>query len=53
MLHLMKIHNHVITDYTNLLKRLLGYITLDVQSALDNIAHGKLDIQIDGLMTVY
>ena len=50
MRHLMKVYSHVITDCANLLEQTLGCIKPDVQSALNDTAHGKLDIQIDGLM---
>ncbi len=48
--HLLKTHNHILTDCADLLDQAMGGITKDVQSALDDIARGKLDIQIDGLM---
>lgn len=50
MLHLVKTHRDIVSDCANLLEQALGYITPDAQSALDDIARGKLDIQIDGLM---
>ncbi len=48
--HLMKSHKNIVSDCACLLEQTLGYITPDAQSALDDIARGKLDIQIDGLM---
>lgn len=50
MRHLLKIRGYVTTDCANLLEPTLGCITPDAQSALDKIARGKLDIQIDDLM---
>ncbi len=50
MRHLMKANGDIVSDYVDLLEQTLGYITPDAQSALDDIARDKLDIQIDGLM---
>ncbi len=50
MRHLLKTHNHILTDCADLLGQTMGDITKDAQSTLDDIARGKLDIQIDGLM---
>ncbi len=50
MRHLLKTHNHILTDCAELLGQAIDGITKDAQSALDDIARGKLDIQIDGLM---
>ncbi len=50
MHHLMKAHRGIVSDCASLLEQILGYITPDAQSTLDDIARGKLDIQIDGLM---
>ncbi len=48
--NLLKKYNNILADCADLLEQTLGSITKDAQSALDDIARGKLDIQIDGLM---
>ena len=48
--HLMKTHSGIVSDCAGLLEQTLEYITPDAQSVLDDIARGKLDIQIDELM---
>lgn len=50
MHHLLKIHQNIIPDCADLLSQALEEISLDARSVLHDIAHGKLDIQIDGLM---
>ena len=50
MHHLLKIHQNIIPDCADLLSQALEEISLDARSVLRDIAHGKLDIQIDGLM---
>ena len=49
MHHLLKIHKNIIPDCADLLSQALGEILSDARSVLNDIAHGKLDIQIDGL----
>ncbi len=48
--HLLKTHREITPDCAELLDQTLGGTTEDAQSAIDDIARGKLDIQIDGLM---
>lgn len=50
MRHLMKVHADILDMCSNLLEHTLGGITPDIRSALDDIARGKPDIHIDGLM---
>ena len=50
MHHLLKIHKNIIPDCADLLSQAPGEISSDARSVLNDIAHGKLDIQIDGLM---
>lgn len=50
MHHLLKIHQNIIPDCADLLSQTLGEISSDARSVLNDIAHGKLEIQIDGLM---
>lgn len=50
MRHLMKVHEDILDICSNLLEHTLGAITPDIRSALDDIARGKPDIHIDGLM---
>lgn len=50
MWHLMKTYTGCLAECASLLDNTLGCITADAQSALDDIARGKLDIQIDDLM---
>ena len=50
MHHLLKIHKNIIPDCADLFSQALGEISSDARSVLNDIAHGKLDIQIDGLM---
>lgn len=46
--HLLKIHKNIIPDCADLLSQAPGEISSDTR--LNDIAHGKLEIQIDGLM---
>lgn len=48
--HLLKIHKNIIPDCADLLSQALEEISSDARSVLNDIAHGKLDIQFDGLM---
>ena len=48
--HLLKTHKSIIPDCADLLSQALGEISSDARSVLNDIAHGKLEIQIDGLM---
>ena len=50
MHHLLKIHKNIIPDCADLLSQTPGEISSDARSVLNDIARGKLDIQIDGLM---
>ena len=50
MYHLLKTHKNIIPDCADLLSQATGEISSDARSVLNDIAHGKLDIQIDGLM---
>ena len=50
MHHLLKIHKNIIPDCADLLSQATGEISSDARSVLNEIAHGKLDIQFDGLM---
>lgn len=50
MHHLLKTHQNIIPDCADLLSQALEEISSDARSVLHDIAHGKLDIQIDGLM---
>ena len=50
MHHLLKTHQNIIPDCADMLSQALGEISSDARSVLNDIAHGKLDIQIDGLM---
>lgn len=50
MHHLLKTHQNIIPDCAALLSQAPGEISSDARSVLNDIAHGKLDIQIDGLM---
>ena len=50
MNHLLKTHKNIIPDCADLLSQALGEISSDARSVLNDIAHGKLEIQIDGLM---
>ena len=50
MWHLMKTYTGCLAECASLLDNTLGCITADAQSALDDIARGKLDFQIDDLM---
>ena len=50
MHHLLKIHKNIIPDCADMLSQAPGEISSDARSVLNDIAHGKLDIQIDGLM---
>lgn len=50
MNHLLKTHKNIIPDCADLLSQAPGEISSDARSVLNDIAHGKLDIQIDGLM---
>ena len=46
----MKTHKNIIPDCADMLSQTPGEILSDAQSVLNDIAHGKLEIQIDGLM---
>lgn len=48
--HLLKTHKNIIPDCADLLSQAPGEISSDARSVLNDIARGKLDIQIDGLM---
>ena len=48
--HLLKIHKNIIPDCADLLSQAPGEISSDARSVLNDIAHGKLDIRIDGPM---
>lgn len=50
MNHLLKTHKNIIPDCADLLSQAPGEISSDARSVLNDIARGKLDIQIDGLM---
>lgn len=50
MHHLLKIHKNIIPDCADLFSQALGEISSDARSVLNDIARGKLDIRIDGLM---
>ena len=50
MHHLLKTHQNIIPDCADMLSQALREISSDARSVLNDIAHGKLDIQIDGLM---
>ena len=50
MHHLLKIHKNIIPDCADLLSQTPGEISSDARSVLNDIARGKLDIRIDGLM---
>ena len=50
MHHLMKTHKNIIPDCADMLSQTPGEISSDARSVLNDIAHGKLDIRIDGLM---
>ena len=50
MHHLLKTHQNIIPDCADMLSQALGEISSDARSVLNDIAHGKLDIRIDGLM---
>ena len=50
MHHLLKIHKNIIPDCADLLSQAPEEISSDARSVLNDIAHGKLDIRIDGLM---
>ena len=50
MCHLIKTNTGCLTECASLLDNTLSCVTADAQSALDDIARSKLDIQIDDLM---
>ena len=50
MHHLLKTHHNIIPDCVDVLSQALGEISSDARSVLNDIARGKLDIRIDGLM---
>ena len=50
MHHLLKTHQNIIPDCADLLSQATGEISSDARSVLNDIARGKLDIRIDGLM---
>ena len=50
MHHLLKTHQNIIPDCVDVLSQALGEISSDARSVLNDIARGKLDIRIDGLM---
>lgn len=50
MHHLMKTHKNIIPDCADMLSQTPGEILSDARSVLNDIARGKLDIRIDGLM---
>ncbi len=50
MHHLLKTHENIIPDCAELLSQTLGEILSYAQSVMNDIAHGKTYIQIDGLM---
>lgn len=50
MHHLLKIHKNIIPDCADLLSQATGEISSDARPVLNDIARGKLDIRIDGLM---
>lgn len=50
MNHLLKAHKNIIPDCADLLLQTFGEISSDAWSVLNDIAHGKTGIQIDGLM---
>lgn len=50
MHHLLKIHKNIIPDCADLLSQTPGEISSDARSVLNDIARGKLDIRINGLM---
>ena len=47
MHHLLKTHQNIIPDCADMLSQALREISSDARSVLNDIAHGKLDIQID------
>lgn len=50
MQHLLQTHKHIIADCADLLGQMLGIVSAEARSALQDIAQGKLNIRIDGLM---